>query len=230
MATLASSGRVAPHYSRPTVQARGASLCCPLTSAICTLGQNLVRCPRTTLEVGWWLHGFRRASSTVLVQRAHHCHVARVLCVYWGFHSWWCSRQRGCAARRPCVLVVRQGKHHIIEECQDGSAGLACSVEGAAWGKLSNLLGNSRPKGLFFGARLLEETSPFPRDSPGDCLTAFVAAVGNSSFDVVAIGHYNLASLGRFLLGPLTQARHATRVRQGNWFSVAIGSVPKATQ
>ena len=19
----------------------------------------------------------------------------RVLCVYWGFHSWWCSRQRG---------------------------------------------------------------------------------------------------------------------------------------
>ena len=28
MATLASSGRVAPHYSRPSVQARGASLWC----------------------------------------------------------------------------------------------------------------------------------------------------------------------------------------------------------
>ena len=53
---------------RPTVQARGASLCCPLTSAICTSGQNLARCPRTTLEVGWCLHGFRRASSTILVQ------------------------------------------------------------------------------------------------------------------------------------------------------------------
>ena len=30
MATLASSGRVAPHYSRPSVQAKGASLYCPL--------------------------------------------------------------------------------------------------------------------------------------------------------------------------------------------------------
>ena len=36
MATLASSGRVAPNYSRPSVQARGASLYCPSTSAICT--------------------------------------------------------------------------------------------------------------------------------------------------------------------------------------------------
>ena len=43
---------------RPTVQARGASLCCPSTSAIRTFGQNLARCPRTTLEVGWWLRGF----------------------------------------------------------------------------------------------------------------------------------------------------------------------------
>ena len=49
------------------------SLYCPLTSVICTLGQNLARCPRTTLEVGWWLRGFRRASSMVLAQRAHHC-------------------------------------------------------------------------------------------------------------------------------------------------------------
>ena len=49
MATLASSGRVAPHYSRPTVQARGASL----DQCDMHLGHNLARCPRTTLEVGW---------------------------------------------------------------------------------------------------------------------------------------------------------------------------------
>ena len=36
MATLASLCRVAPHYSRPLVQARGASLYCPSTSVICT--------------------------------------------------------------------------------------------------------------------------------------------------------------------------------------------------
>ena len=36
MATLASSGQVTPHYSRPSVQARGASVYCPSTSAICT--------------------------------------------------------------------------------------------------------------------------------------------------------------------------------------------------
>ena len=35
-ATLASSGQVAPHYSRPSAQARGASLYCPSTSALCT--------------------------------------------------------------------------------------------------------------------------------------------------------------------------------------------------
>ena len=64
---------------RPTVQARGASLCCPSTNAICTSGQGLARCPRTTLEVGWWLRGFRQASSTLLVQGARRCHVA--LCV-----------------------------------------------------------------------------------------------------------------------------------------------------
>ena len=53
---------------------------CP--NVICTLGQNLARYPRTSLEVGWWLHGFRRASSTVLVQRACHRHVAPcVVCV-----------------------------------------------------------------------------------------------------------------------------------------------------
>ena len=70
---------------RPTVQARGArgaSLCCPSTTAICTLGQNLARCGRTTMEVGWWLRGFRRASSTLLVQRAHHhCIAPCVVCV-----------------------------------------------------------------------------------------------------------------------------------------------------
>ena len=46
------------------------------------LGQNLARCPRTTPEVGWWLRGFRRASSTLIVQRARHRHVAPcVVCV-----------------------------------------------------------------------------------------------------------------------------------------------------
>ena len=39
------------HRSRPTVRAQGASLCYPSTSVICTLDQNLARCPRTTLEV-----------------------------------------------------------------------------------------------------------------------------------------------------------------------------------
>ena len=51
MTTLASSGWV-------LVQAllgQGCVLMCPLTSAICTLGQNLACCPRTTPEVGWWL-------------------------------------------------------------------------------------------------------------------------------------------------------------------------------
>ena len=58
--------------------------------AICTLGQNLARCPRTTLEVGWWL---RRASSTVLVQQGHHCHVAPCLVCVFGLSQ-------------PMVLVV----------------------------------------------------------------------------------------------------------------------------
>ena len=39
------------HRSRPTVRAQRASLCYPSTSVICTLDQNLARCPRTTLEV-----------------------------------------------------------------------------------------------------------------------------------------------------------------------------------
>ena len=54
--------------ARPMVQARGTSLCCPSTSAICTLGQNLACCPRTTWKWGggsvasagpaprYWLH------------------------------------------------------------------------------------------------------------------------------------------------------------------------------
>ena len=66
----------------PIGEAHGARQCGPSTSAICTLGQNLARCPRTTLEVGWWLRVFRWASSMVLVQQAHHCHVAPcVVCV-----------------------------------------------------------------------------------------------------------------------------------------------------
>ena len=47
---------------------------CPLTSAICTLGENLACCPRTTLEMTW-LCGFCRANSRVLVQQARHHHV-----------------------------------------------------------------------------------------------------------------------------------------------------------
>ena len=39
------------HRSTPTVRAQGASLCYPSTSVICTLDQNLARCPGTTLEV-----------------------------------------------------------------------------------------------------------------------------------------------------------------------------------
>ena len=39
------------HRSRPTVRAQGASLWYHSTSVICTLDQNLARCPRTTLEV-----------------------------------------------------------------------------------------------------------------------------------------------------------------------------------
>ena len=83
MATLASSGRVAPPYSRPSVQATGSCIpVLPLDQCDMHLGQNLARCPRTTREVGWWLRGFRRASSTVLAQRACHRHVApRVVCV-----------------------------------------------------------------------------------------------------------------------------------------------------
>ena len=75
------------------MQTRGASLCCPSNSVICTLGQNLACCPRTTLEVGWWLCGFRRASSTVLVQEPVIAMLPCVLCVYSGFQAWWCLRQ-----------------------------------------------------------------------------------------------------------------------------------------
>ena len=70
--------------SLPIGEAHGAGQGCvpvlPLDQ--CTLGHNLARCPKTTLEVGWWLRGFRQASSPVLVQRARHCHVAPcVVCV-----------------------------------------------------------------------------------------------------------------------------------------------------
>ena len=49
----------------------------PLDQCDMHLSHNMARCPRTTLEVGLWLRGFRRASSTVIVQRARHCHGAR---------------------------------------------------------------------------------------------------------------------------------------------------------
>ena len=65
------------------MQARGDCVpVLPLDQCVMHLGQNLARCPGTTLEVGWWLRGFRRASSTALVRRARHCHVAPcVVCV-----------------------------------------------------------------------------------------------------------------------------------------------------
>ena len=37
----------------------------------------------------------------------------RVLYVYWGFHSWWCSRQRGGRARRSVCECVCQGINSI---------------------------------------------------------------------------------------------------------------------
>ena len=75
----------------------------PLDQCDMHLGQNLARCPRTTLEVGWWLRGFRRASVCV--------------CVCWGGGG---SPERGtdtpCAAKhvdnntRRCV-VGRHNRH-----------------------------------------------------------------------------------------------------------------------
>ena len=90
---------------RATVQARHASLCCRSTSAICTLGQNLARCPRTTLR-----------GSMVLVQRAVIAMLPRVLCVYWGFHSWWCSRQRG-GLHGPLNLAISPERMPLMHGC-----------------------------------------------------------------------------------------------------------------
>ena len=70
--------RVACPRCRPGVRPCAA----PPPVPYAVLGQNLVRCPRTTLEVGWWLCGFRRASSMALGQRARRCHAAPcVVCV-----------------------------------------------------------------------------------------------------------------------------------------------------
>ena len=78
----------------PTVQTRGVSVCCPSTRAICTLGRYLAY-PGSGVVAPWSPLGqFLGISSTSPSSLC--CPVlCLVLCVYWGFHSWWCSRQRG---------------------------------------------------------------------------------------------------------------------------------------
>ena len=145
MATLASSGRIAPHYSRPTVQVRGASLYCPSTSAFCdcfphlpctsvkshsvSYCQTSPDSPCTALpkknskpyeqNVCFWQNiGYALRPEPGALPQDHpgsgvmapwlppgqlHGNISkpviamlpRVLYVYWGFHSRWCSRQRG---------------------------------------------------------------------------------------------------------------------------------------
>ena len=73
----------------------------PLDQCDMHLGQNLARCPRTTLEVGWWLRGFRRASSTVIVQRARHRHVAPCVVCVLGLPQLVVLAAALAAARRP---------------------------------------------------------------------------------------------------------------------------------
>ena len=59
----------------------------PLDQCDMHLGQNLARCPKTVASAGPApRHEFDEPVIAML---------PRVLYVYWGFHSWWCSRQRG---------------------------------------------------------------------------------------------------------------------------------------
>ena len=99
------------HRSRPTVRAQGASLCYPSTSVICTLDQNLARCPRTTLEVRvvapWLPPGQLHGNS--LTGPSWPC--CAVCCVCWGNHSWWCSRQRGGIHAYSFSDFLRKGAH-----------------------------------------------------------------------------------------------------------------------
>ena len=88
------------------MQARGVSLYGASTSAIRTLGQTPARCPRTALEVGWWLRGFRRASSTVLVQRVCVC-VCVCGCVWVGGSGAGHARQpKPAGAKAPHTAAI----------------------------------------------------------------------------------------------------------------------------
>ena len=79
------------------MQARGvsASLCYPSTSAICTWARTWLAAPGPP-----WKWGGGSVASAGPAPRHEFdepviAMLPRVLYVYWGFHSWWCSRQRG---------------------------------------------------------------------------------------------------------------------------------------
>ena len=79
------------------MQARGvsASLCYPSTSAICTWTRTWLAAPGPP-----WKWGGGSVASAGPAPRHEFdepviAMLPRVLYVYWGFHSWWCSRQRG---------------------------------------------------------------------------------------------------------------------------------------
>ena len=86
------------------MQARGvsASLCYPSTSAICTWARTWLAAPGPP----WKWGGGSVASAGPAPRHEFHepviAMLPRVLYVYWGFHSWWCSRARVCV----CVCVL----------------------------------------------------------------------------------------------------------------------------
>ena len=79
------------------MQARGvsASLCYPSTSVICTWARTWLAAPGPP----WKWGGGSMASAGPAPRHEFDepviAMLPRVLYVYWGFHSWWCSRQRG---------------------------------------------------------------------------------------------------------------------------------------
>ena len=89
----------------------------PLNHCDMHLGPNPARCPKTTREVGWWLRGFRRASSTALVLRARHCHVAPCVVLVLGLPQMVVL----AAARRapqPTHLAVSLEKMPVTHGCR----------------------------------------------------------------------------------------------------------------
>ena len=79
------------------MQARGvrASLCYPSTSAICTWARTWLAAPGPP-----WKWGGGSVASAGPAPRHEFdepviAMLPRVLYVYWGFHSWWCSRHGG---------------------------------------------------------------------------------------------------------------------------------------